>query len=158
MPRRRAVSVALAAILLLSGTAMPLVRAHRVTFAQEQDLASASAPQLIAAAVEAGPLDYGTSPVYHAYAVLCDNRLPSSFVGCGAFEDTSLFAEIRLNWDRLSPATRGQLTPFIVRPTNARSIFAAASAAGAPGATSAAGSDSPAVAADGCDNGWTTAN
>ncbi len=119
----RVASVGLVLLVLISGMAAPVVRSGGVTVAEDD--AAVPAPLLIAAAMESGQIDYGTSLVYRAYAVFGDERLPEEFVGAGAIEDTSLFTEARLNWDILPEGTRDLLTPFMVRPTDGRSIFAA---------------------------------
>src|SRR5262245_56253187 len=131
MTRRRPVAVLLVVLVLLTGTTSSLVRAGHAVAAQ-QDPAAERSQQLIAEAVESGRLDSDTSLVYRAYALFGDSRLPEQYVGSGAFEDNSLFVEAKLNWDTLSPSTRDRLTPFLVRPTDSRSIFSAKQTANTP--------------------------
>jgi hypothetical protein len=87
-----------------------------------------SAPQayaqnLIAAALDAGTLDYATSLLYRAYALFGDNRLPDLYFGAGSLEeDNGLFDEIRQRFASLPVAAQNQLQPFIVRPADPRSV------------------------------------
>ncbi|MGB5082312.1 MAG: hypothetical protein WBO23_16410 [Burkholderiales bacterium] len=87
-----------------------------------------SAPQayaqnMIAAALDAGTLDYATSLLYRAYALFGDNRLPDLYLGAGSLEeDNGLFDEIRQRLASLPVAAQDQLQPFIVRPADPRSV------------------------------------
>jgi hypothetical protein len=95
------------------------VNAHRAT-AQEN----------IASALKAGTLDYGTSLLYRAYALLGDKRLPSEIQGSGsAEEDNGLFEEIRKNMGSLSADQQAQLQPFLVRPADPASVWNATAVA-----------------------------
>ncbi len=84
-------------------------------------------PALIQAALDAGQIDYGTSLVYRAYAVFGDVRLPEAFVGSGpAEEDAELFTDIERDRATLTAAVLDQLAPFLLRPDEPQSLFAAA--------------------------------
>ena len=95
-----------------------------------------SAPQayaqaMIAAALDAGTLDYGTALLYRAYALLGDKRLPDVYLGAGSLEeDKLLFDEIRLRFTSLPVAAQDALRPFIVRPADPISVWNAPAAAG----------------------------
>jgi hypothetical protein len=69
--RGRAASVGLVLLVLLAGMGAPLVRPSDGAVARDE---AAPAPLLIAAALETGQIDYGTSLVYRAYAVFGDER------------------------------------------------------------------------------------
>lgn len=84
----------------------------------------AYAQNKIAAALEAGTLDYGTALLYRAYALFGDNRLPDSYLGAGSIEeDNGLFAEIAQRFASLPIGAQNQLQPFIVRPADPRSVW-----------------------------------
>src|SRR5215210_7253523 len=54
----------------------------------------ASAQALIAAALKAGRIDYGTALLYRAYALFADDRLPADLWGSGSQgEDQPLFIQ-----------------------------------------------------------------
>ena len=90
----------------------------------------AYAQNKIAAALEAGTLDYGTALLYRAYALFGDNRLPDSYLGAGSLEeDNGLFDEIAQRFASLPIAAQDQLLPFIVRPADPRSVRNAAAPA-----------------------------
>ena len=88
------------------------------------------APKKIAAALAAGTLDYGTSLLYRAYALLGDKRLPDNYLGAGSFEeDNELFTEIAQRFSSLPIGVQTELQPFIVRPADPRSVWNAAATA-----------------------------
>ncbi len=89
---------------------------------------------LIAAALAAGKIDYGTSLLYRSYALFADPRLPRQFQGAGSEgEDHGLFAAIA---DPSLPADiQAALRPFLVRPSHPESVHSrpqSASATAAP--------------------------
>ena len=87
---------------------------------------------LIQAALEAGEIDYETSLIYRAYALFEDPGLPLQFGGGGTErEDLGLFLETELSWAKLSDTAKSALEPFLVRPDDARSIFAPATVSAA---------------------------
>ncbi len=99
---------------------LPLV-AH-----QAATLRPPSAQELIAAALEAGQIDYGTSLLYRAYAFFGDTRLPDAFIGAGSGgEDVGLFVEAEAAYATLPPDVQARLRPFMVRPDHPDSIFSA---------------------------------
>lgn len=107
----------------------------------------------------AGKLDYPTSLVYRAYAVFGDPRLPEAYIGSGSLDDAVLFAEVNRNWDVLPSDTKDQLTPFLVRPTDPRSIFHTPLGPTAPAdhdlnVTPDAGIDVEARDGSGCADDW----
>jgi len=81
----------------------------------------ASAQVLIAAALKAGRIDYGTALLYRAYALFADDRLPADLWGSGSEgEDQSLFIQAA---DPALPANvQAQLRPFLLRPDQADSV------------------------------------
>ncbi|MER3436621.1 MAG: hypothetical protein C4346_02805 [Chloroflexota bacterium] len=140
-------------LVLIAGMIAPL---SRPAAAQDDEptYGALTSQQLIAAELQSGALDYGDSLVYRAYALFGDPRLPEAFAGAGSLgEDVSLFHEILRAWDTLTPEEQNQLTPFIVRPTDERSVFARRVRQGiqleAGGAAEAA--------KKGCVNGWASA-
>ncbi|HEY8448475.1 MAG TPA: hypothetical protein VIL01_15345 [Thermomicrobiales bacterium] len=119
----------------------------------DQPFGAITSQQLIAAELEAGGLDYDTSLIYRAYALFGDPRLPEAYSGAGSLgEDVALFHEVVRAWDTLSPEAQEQLTPFIVRPTDERSVFAPRVRRGIQ--LEAGG----AAQKEGCTNGWTSAD
>ncbi len=79
---------------------------------------------LIGERLETGEIDYPTSLVYRAYALFDDPRLPSELSGGGSrAEDHAFFIEARRFWAEIPKETQDLLTPFIVRPTDSRSLF-----------------------------------
>ena len=93
-------------------------------------LPQAYAQANIAAALDAGTLDYGTALLYRAYALFGDKRLPEAYRGAGSLEeDNGLFDEIRLGFAALPSAAQDALRPFTVRPADPRSVWNASAAA-----------------------------
>jgi hypothetical protein len=81
---------------------------------------------LIANALAAGTIDYPTSLVYRAYALFGDSRLPPVYDGAlRRGEDQGLFLEASRMWGTLTPEMRAALEPFMVRPSDPKSIHAA---------------------------------
>lgn len=76
---------------------------------------------LIAEALAAGRIDYGTSLLYRAYALFADERLPSELRGAGSTgEDQAFFrAATAVN---LPAEIKRQLRPFLLRPDNPESV------------------------------------
>lgn len=94
-----------------------------------QDLAGTPEPpppptavDLILAALTSKRIDYETSLLYRAYALMGDERLPHEYRGA-ATEDLSFFHEVRRNQTRLSEAIKSQLRPFVIRPAAPGSYF-----------------------------------
>jgi hypothetical protein len=83
----------------------------------------ASAQELIAAAYQAGQIDYPTSLLYRAYALFSDARLPASYQGVGSTGDVTLFREIAASRATLPASVLAQLQPFLVRPDDPTSIL-----------------------------------
>lgn len=83
-------------------------------------------PELIADALARGEIDYETSLIYRAYALVGDPRLPVQYLGNFTFieDGTSLFVEILRNQDELNQETLDALAPFMVRPNDPGSIYA----------------------------------
>lgn len=110
---------------------------------------------LIGQQLEAGEIDYPTSLVYRAYALFADPRLPAEFAGGGSLgEDNAFFAEARHFWSELPKETQDLLTPFVVRPTDSRSMFYGSrpDAQAATARTEAA--EDPTFADGDCGEGW----
>jgi hypothetical protein len=82
------------------------------------------AQALIADQLESGAIDFSTSLVYRAFALFDDPRLPSELTGSGSLaEDHNFFGLVQATWPQLPAETRQLLTPYVVRPTDSRSIF-----------------------------------
>lgn len=103
----------------------------------------------IAAALKAGSIDYGTSLLYRAYALFGDARLPDAYLGAGSVEEDNLvFEEIRLRLAEFPPERQAELRAFIVRPTDALSVWtrgSTASGSGQPARMNAASSGAQAA-------------
>jgi hypothetical protein len=83
-----------------------------------------SAQEKIRAALLGDELDYETSLLYRAYALVGDARLPAEYEGAGSDEeDNGLFDELRARIDTLSTEAQDALRPFLVRPTEPNSIW-----------------------------------
>lgn len=118
---------------------LPLVRSAGQSTLPPPPPATATDQELIAAALAAGAIDYGTSLLYRAYALFADPRLPKAYQGAGSEgEDHSLFEAMAD--PTLPPAVRAALRPFLVRPAHPDSVHSRprpASTATAPAATPA---------------------
>jgi hypothetical protein len=144
----------LAVLLLLSTLVAPFAQPRAAAHGDEVP-GQPSPQRLIAEDLQAGRLDYGTSLLYRAYAQFGDARLPDRFVGStdsGNHDDQNLFLEARRFWNDLSPRVREQLTPFMLRPTAAGSVYARAG-----GVYSLASVPKDEADAGGCQDGWATA-
>jgi hypothetical protein len=86
--------------------------------------AQPSSQEKIRAALVDGELDYETSLLYRAYALVGDARLPDEFVGSGSDEeDSGLAYELWTRFDTLPEDAQDDLRPFLVRPTASESIW-----------------------------------
>ena len=84
-------------------------------------------PGLIALALAQDQIDYFTSLLYRAYALVGDDRLPPEYDGdFTVTEDTVLFFEIAAIWGSLTADQQQQLLPYVVRPTDPASFFSTA--------------------------------
>lgn len=82
----------------------------------------------------AGTIDLGTALLYRAYAIYHDPRLPEAYDGVGVdSEDATLALDVARAMPMLSQAELDALTPYLVRPSDPRSIFSV----GYSGATAA---------------------
>ena len=89
-----------------------------------------SSQALIAADLDAGLIDYGTSLTYRAWALFWDPRLPERYDGTGSTgEDEDLFRAIEAALPTLPAEQQAELGGFLVRPTDPRSPFGPAAAA-----------------------------
>ncbi len=80
---------------------------------------------LINQAVAAGTLDQVTGLLYRAYGLFGLPGLPDEFAAGVPRADDALFAEIVELLPTLPPEDQSKLRPFVVRPTDPDSIFAA---------------------------------
>ena len=87
---------------------------------------------LIRAAVRAGVLDEATGLLYRLYAQVFDPRLPEAYRGEAA-EDHAVADAAEAVWPDLSADQQAALLPFLVRPTDAASIFKQANATASRG-------------------------
>jgi hypothetical protein len=86
--------------------------------------APVTSKRLIAEALAAGVLDRPTALVYRAYALFGDPRLPPEYDGeLRRREDQELVHEASRTWGSLPEEARAALEPFLVRPTDPRSIY-----------------------------------
>lgn len=118
--------ICLTLITLAAPATSAIARQDGATPVSDRELRASltSSQDLIANHLESGDIDDETSLVYRAFALFDDQRLPAELSGDGAEgEDAGLFAEATYYWNSLSKATRESLTPFIVRPTDSRSLF-----------------------------------
>jgi hypothetical protein len=92
-------------------------------------LAGPSRSSLINQAVADGTLDPVTGLLYRAYGLFGLPGLPDEFAAGVPRADDGLFAEMVEMMPTLSAADQAKLRPFVVRPTDPDSIFAAAPAA-----------------------------
>lgn len=114
-----------------------------------------STQEVIVREFEEGEIDYATSLLYRAYAMFGDQRLPESYATDTVLaEDHGLFLEIHRNWDLLPENVQDELTPFIVRPTDPRSIFASIVTPASEAASVESGSSPEALQQDQCADGW----
>ena len=118
-----------------------------------------SSQDLIAAALNNGTIDYPTSLLYRAYALFGTADLPAEFVGGGSTgDDLGVFAEPRLLGDALPADIKAKLEPFLVRPTDPKSIFAATQTGGVDAHLAVArimpGTELRRTAALTCKDGW----
>src|SRR5215208_2761369 len=119
--RRGLISKVAVIVVVASLLATPAL--HTAAHLQEDEFGR-SAQSLIGEKLQNGEIDYETSLVYRAYAFFDDPRLPNDLTGAGSVgEDNAFFGEVRYNWANFSPETQKLLTPFIVRPTDSRSIY-----------------------------------
>ncbi|MEZ0314522.1 MAG: hypothetical protein ACAI38_22360 [Myxococcota bacterium] len=82
---------------------------------------SPSSVDLINQALEGSAIDYPTSVLYRAYALVDDPRLPEAYRGVAGEEDLGFFVDAA---DPSLPAeTRTALAPFLVRPADPASIW-----------------------------------
>jgi hypothetical protein len=143
------VALLLAAVLIITlgvDTTRPVIAQH-----EHDD--EETPQQLIAKRFEEGELDYATSLLYRTYALFGDQRLPESFATASDhLEDHALIHEIKRSWDDLPAGVQEQLTPFIVRPTDTRSIFSPESSTASPEAGPQI--ETTFVTGEDCEDGW----
>jgi hypothetical protein len=90
-----------------------------------------SSQGLIAADLEAGTIDFGTSLELRAWALFGDPRLPERYDGSGSSgEDATLFDDIATNLDSLPVDKHDELGRYLLRPTDSQSPFSATTPAG----------------------------
>jgi len=83
---------------------------------------SPTSADLITAAVRVGALDKATGLLYRLYAQVFDPRLPEAYRGEAA-EDHVVADAAEAAWPDLTADQQAALLPFLVRPTDAASIF-----------------------------------
>jgi hypothetical protein len=122
MKPRHLIHRTLVILFLASLVLVPGSRTHAQQVPVEEGF---SAQTVIFEQLDQGLIDYDTSLVYRAYALFDADRLPDQIhkdadeIG----EDSGFFAEVRHSWPQLADKTRRLLTPYIVRPTDSRSVF-----------------------------------
>ena len=92
---------------------------------------STSSQALIAADLEAGTIDEGTSYEYRAWALFGDARLPEKYDGSGSIgEDNALFDQIASSLDSLPDDQAAELERYLRRPTDPTSPWSSQAATG----------------------------
>ena len=86
-------------------------------------VAGPTAADKIIAAQEAGILDEATALLYRVYAVFGDPRLPADYASDLWVEDGAALALAADRLDSLPGAVADELRPFLVRPTDPKSVF-----------------------------------
>ncbi|MEA2512327.1 MAG: hypothetical protein QOJ59_1814 [Thermomicrobiales bacterium] len=158
---RRALALLLIGVLLAIPAARATARAEDATpFAGSVPSADAQPAQvLIRQSLDNGQIDYPTSLLYRAYALFADPRLPADFAGGGSVgEDHALFVEARRFWSLLPKETQDLLTPFVVRPTDSRSLYFDSRPDANVPAIATESVASPAFAGGDCGEGWAAAD
>lgn len=124
LPIRLAADLATGSVLTLDVKASSGELIRSATSTLTVSLPQPHAQAALAAALQAGSIDYGTSLLYRAYALFGDARLPDAYLGAGSVEeDNLLFEEIRLRLAEFPSERQAELRAFIVRPTDARSVW-----------------------------------
>ena len=77
----------------------------------------------ITAAYEAGTIDRASALLYRLQASIGDERLPAEYRG-NAIEDDGAALIVLEEWDTFTDAQREAFLPYVVRPTDPRSVFA----------------------------------
>lgn len=94
---------------------------------------------LISAAVETGTLAPASGLLYRLQAAAGDDRVPAEYRG-PATEDDGASTLVLAGWDGFTDEQRAALLPYVVRPTDPRSIWASSGpAAGTGGGTTDTG-------------------
>jgi hypothetical protein len=121
----------------------------------ESHRGAATSQSLIYSGLENGTIDYATSLVYRAYALFGDPRLPSAFSGdVPADEDLTFFGEVTRFWNELPKEAQNQLTPFIARPNDSRSVFYRPGGTAADPGSATPPDATPRYASGDCQDGW----
>lgn len=112
---------------------------------------------MITAAYEAGALDRPTALLHRLQAAAGDDRLPAAFRGAEGSEreDDGASSIVLAEWDTFTDAQREAFIPYMVRPTDPRSVWApvATASANEAGIVTLAGFGLPVTAA-GCQDGF----
>jgi hypothetical protein len=127
--RRRLIALALA---------LPLASAvgacSKKSGGSVQSDALPSSLELIAQAHAAGAIDDDTTLLYQLYVIFQSNLLPEQYVGDDSaliLEGTSLLSQAFDRYPALTPEMQAKFDPFLVRPTDPRSVLAPAPPSGA---------------------------
>lgn len=83
----------------------------------------ATSGDLIAAAYAAGTIDRPTALLYSLQATVGDERLPDEYRGAPA-EDDGALTIVATEWDTFTDTQREAFLPYVVRPTDPKSIYA----------------------------------
>lgn len=123
--------------------------------------AGPSSRQLIATALEAGQIDGPTSWLYRTWATFNDSLLPDPYSGMTDGHDIELLTGMTGLLAELPSDVREQIEPYLLRPTDPRSVYSTGGD-DPPGLRSSAGSALPYKTAKDqqgsqCSNGWDTA-
>lgn len=116
--------------------------------------ADATSGDLITAAYEAGTLDRATALLHRLQAAAGDDRLPVEFRGAAGSraEEDGASSLVLAEWATFTDAQRDAFTPYVVRPTDPRSVWAPAATAVAARVLLA--NHQPPVTAAGCVDGF----
>jgi hypothetical protein len=108
-----------------------------------------NAEDVIQADVDAGKIDQATGDLYRIEAEFGAKGLPAQYASAAVGEDQAALDMAALDLAKMPAAIQAELTPFLVRPTDPRSVFhgkAAALTAPAPAAAAVNGSTGRALA------------
>jgi hypothetical protein len=82
-----------------------------------------AAADLIQADVDSGKIDQATGILYRLEAQFGAPGLPAQYTSAPRLEDTAAVDMARLTLDSMPAALQARILPFIVRPTDSRSVF-----------------------------------
>jgi hypothetical protein len=106
-----------------SGSALPSAGSAGPTAAPTPSTDQPSVASLIQSDVDAGKIDQNTGLLYRIEATVGAPGLPSQYASAPATEDGAAFDIAALTLDAMPAAIHDQILPYLVRPTDPRSVF-----------------------------------